>query len=66
MSFEVQFFIMAIVFTGVGWYFGCEWMAKRMAQLTVDALIDDGYLKYRLDNNGEVEIMKWNEEYPGE
>ena len=60
MSYELQFFAVALTFTGLGWYFGCQWMAKRMATFTVNSLIADGFLRYRLDDNGETEILKWN------
>ena len=29
--------------------------------LTLESLIDNGFLRYKKDKDGNVEIMKWNE-----
>jgi hypothetical protein len=56
---------------GVGWLllayiigtgFGLWINFKRAVGLTIDSLIENGYLKHRKDANGEIEILKHNEE----
>ena len=57
---EFWFFIVAIVFTGVGYYFGISWNIERLTSLILDNLIRDGYLRHRILDDGEVELLKWN------
>lgn len=35
-------------------------VALRSIEMTIDNLIDSGYLRHKLDREGNVEIMKWN------
>lgn len=32
----------------------------RSIQITIDQLIDNGYLRHKRDKDGEIEILKWN------
>lgn len=32
---------------------------------TIDSLVDNGYLKHRKDTNGDIEILKWNQDDDG-
>lgn len=63
LGYTLQFFIVAIVFTVLGWIFGCQWMSRNMAQIAVEKLIDDGYIKTKLDENGQIEIIRWYEDH---
>lgn len=41
------------------------WAARpgiKVVESTIDNLIAKGYLKHRIDEKGEVEILKYNEE----
>ena len=44
--------------TGIGMW----WNFKRAVEITIDSLIAKGYLKHRKDANGEIEILKYNED----
>ena len=59
------------VVPGVGWLllayvigtgFGMWLKFQKVIGLTIDSLIDNGYLKHRKDSNGDIEILKINEE----
>lgn len=60
MMEELFIFITAIVFTGVGYYFGVGATVVKASENALDILVKGGYLRYRRDKNGEIEIMKWN------
>jgi len=51
-----------IVGTGFGYVVGKTSSIRDVAALTIDHLIEGGYLKYRLDKDGEIELVKLNEE----
>ena len=51
-----------IVGTGFGWFLGKTSSIKEVAGLTIDHLIEGGYLKYRRDKDGEIELVKLEEE----
>lgn len=36
-------------------------MTETTIEKTIDGLIAQGFLKYRKDKNGEIEILKWND-----
>ena len=44
--------------TGIGMW----WNFNRAVEVTIDSLIAKGYLKHRKDANGEIEILKHNED----
>jgi len=46
--------------TVIGIGFGFSWAHKRSIILTIDSLIDQGFLRHRKDKDGELEILKWN------
>ena len=59
------------VVPGVGWLllayvigtlFGMNLSFKGAIGRTIDSLIENGYLKHRKNANGEIEILKHNEE----
>lgn len=64
MITEIWFFITAVVFTIVGMSFkpSQKEIIINAIETTVDRLIADGYIKTRVDTNGELELMKYNEE----
>jgi len=35
-------------------------IAMRTIETTIDNLIDNGFLRYKRDREGNIEIMKWN------
>lgn len=51
-----------VVGTGFGYVVGKVSSVKQAASLTIDALIEGGYLKHRRDSSGEIELIKINEE----
>jgi hypothetical protein len=56
MIIEAWLLLTAIIFTFLG-----VWMGKRGAiEDTIDALIDQGYLRHEKKSDGEIEILKWN------
>lgn len=57
---EFWFFIVAIVFTVLGYYFGLNGNIDRITNAIIDNLIRDGYLRHRILDDGEVELLKWN------
>jgi hypothetical protein len=61
---EIWLLITAIVFTFVGMSFrpSPKDVAITIIETTVDRLIADGYIKTRKDENGQLELMKYNEE----
>lgn len=48
--------------TVFGWAVGKYSNARGIAEMTVNTLIDQGYLKTRKNKSGETEILKHNEE----
>lgn len=48
-----------------GTFFTLWWLGPQIAEksigATIDNLISQGFLRYKKDKNGEIEIMKWNE-----
>jgi hypothetical protein len=46
----------------VGTAFGLWINTKRVVASTIDSLIENGYLKHRKDANGDIEILKHNED----
>lgn len=54
--------IVAIVFTAYGMWVGFKKGALDAAEATIDVLIENGFIKSRTNENGEVELLKYNEE----
>jgi DNA-binding MarR family transcriptional regulator len=46
----------------VGTLFGLWYTKKGTIEKTIDSLIANGYLKHRRKADGEIEILKYNEE----
>lgn len=58
----------AIIVTGVtcglGYWYGRgskHQLIGDVIESTIDKLIADGYLRYRYNEEGEMEMLKWNE-----
>lgn len=51
-------FTVAVVFT----LYGMKMNFQRVVEMTIDNLIDNGFLKTRKNKEGEIEILKHNEE----
>ena len=64
---EMHFWLLgtAVLFTFVGGWMASNKFSNHTAiiiEATIDRLIKDGYVKARLDDNGEIELIKYNEE----
>jgi hypothetical protein len=57
MPVEIWLLGTAVVFTIVGYKMG----TKSSIEQTIDALIDQGYLRHKKDSKGDIEILKWND-----
>lgn len=51
-----------VVGTGFGYVIGKTSAIRDVASITIDTLIEGGYLRYRHDANGDIELLKINEE----
>jgi len=61
MPIEAMFAITAVIFTGVGWWFGMQSGTHIVVDHTIEALIEGGFLKTRVKDDGETEIVKHDE-----
>jgi len=43
------------------WYLFLRQNFLNATEATIDSLIDNGFLRYKRGDDGEVEILKWNE-----
>ena len=64
---EMHFWLLgtAVLFTLVGsWMASNKWSKNTsiIIEATIDRLIKDGYVKSRVDDNGEIELVKYYEE----
>lgn len=48
--------------TAFGWYLGFSKNIKDVTELVIDSLIEGGYLRHRTKSDGEIEILKINED----
>lgn len=55
-----MYWVTAIVFTGLGWFWGVQFSKIRMIEITIDSLIQQGYLKTR-GVGKDKEIVKHDE-----
>ena len=58
---EFWLLVTAIIFTIIGWYWGFKSNSLNIIDVTIDGLIENGYIKTRTNENGELEILKYNE-----
>lgn len=50
-----------VVGTYIGYFWGRERGALAASENALDALIEGGYLRASEDENGEIQIHKWND-----
>jgi len=62
MQIEIVFIITAVVFTIIGYSMGYGTSTKLAVETTIDTLINEGYIKSRIKPNGQVELLKHNDE----
>jgi hypothetical protein len=65
MSTEIWLLITAIIFTLFGRVMerrSAAGMTSRIIEATIDRLIKDEYIKTKLDDNGQVELIKHHAE----
>ena len=43
------------------WYLFLRQNFLNATEATIDSLIDNGFLRYKRGDDGELEILKWNE-----
>ena len=43
------------------WYLFLRQNFLKATEATIDSLIDNGFLRYKRGEDGELEILKWNE-----
>jgi hypothetical protein len=51
----------AVIFTGIGYFWGYKKNVVNLIELTIDGLIAEGYLLTVTDENGEVTLLKHEE-----
>jgi hypothetical protein len=54
--------VSGVVFTVFGSTIGLAWGYKLYTGLVIDILVKEGYVKYRTLDNGEIELIKLNED----
>lgn len=57
---NLMLFVVAVVFTAVGYLWGIRSNLTSIIAATIDSLIEDGYLKTR-GTGKDMEILKWRE-----
>jgi hypothetical protein len=64
MIIEVWIFITAVVFTFLGMSFRLDRkkFVGSIVENTIDKLIEDGYLRTRKDEKGEIHLLKYYED----
>ena len=63
MSMESWLLITAFIFTVFGFIWGRgnkEESYVAAIESTLDQLIDNGYLRFRKDDEDQIELLKWN------
>lgn len=61
LEYNIWLLVVSVIFTFVGYYMGKRDALIEAASSAVDVLIAEGYLRYKRSQNGEIEIIKWNE-----
>lgn len=47
--------------SGATWYLFLRQNFLNATEATIDSLINNGFLRYKRGDDGELEILKWNE-----
>lgn len=61
MDNAIWFLLAYIVGTGFGYYLGFTANARRIAEITIDALVADGYIKHKVLADGTYELLRLSE-----
>lgn len=63
-TFTLQILITAAIFTVVGAWFNRNQSPSvtKIIETTIDRLISDGYIKTKIDNDGQIELVKHYED----
>lgn len=62
MPIELWFFIVAVIYTYIGYRWGVRNQTEEIIETTIDSLINEGYLFVRRnDENDDVELVKIQE-----
>jgi hypothetical protein len=59
---ELWLLATAVVFTVYGWYTGTKHTVEKVSEAVIDSLIEQQYLKTKRSPDGEIEVLKWNED----
>lgn len=70
MIFDITQMHLWLLFTAILYTFFGAWMASNKSdkttsliiEATIDRLIAEGYIKARVNDNGDIELVKYNEE----
>ena len=54
----LQFLTCGMIFTGFGWYWGYQQAVNKVVEKVIDHLIRDGFIKTRIDEDGDMEMLK--------
>jgi|14BtaG_2_1085337.scaffolds.fasta_scaffold31106_3 hypothetical protein len=60
MITEIFLLATALIFTGVGWWFGKQNGIELASEATIDYLIENNYLRHKMKDE-EIELIKWND-----
>lgn len=56
--------VVGLAILATGFYAGKNFWTDRAVQITMDLLIDNGYLKYVKDADGEIELIRLDTKKP--
>ena len=56
--------VVGLAILAAGFYVGKNFWTERAVQITMDLLIDNGYLKYVKDADGEIELIRLDTKKP--
>lgn len=57
----INFFIVYIVGTLIGFYLSCRFFRRDYENNIIEMLVDNGFLRHKLDQDGNVIILKWHD-----
>lgn len=65
MMFSLELWLLVAYAAGTmcGWYLAYRKAHTAAVEFSLDQLINQGFIKHRRTNTGEIEIIKWNEDF---
>jgi len=57
----INFFIVYIVGTLIGFYLSSRFFRRDYENDIIEMLVDNGFLRHKLDQDGNVIILKWHD-----